>query len=667
MGRLGRTGDTAALEAEPPPAPDSEDLPTEDAERSSRRLSGTPGLLVGAGALGVTLFALHQAYRPLAQGSQYYLVLFLAGSLPLVFLAYGPRAKASARPSPLDWVLAAVAFGVCAYPVAPWPGGGYDDFLDRQGRLNGTDTLAGLVLLLLILEGVRRTAGMVLPVICLAFLAYGYYGGSLPQSWPVAHAGLDVDQIVDALYNSGSGFFGTPLDVAGTFIVLFSLYGAVLAASGAGAFFVDLSAAIFRRSRSAAARSTVTAGLLLGTVSGSGTATAVTVGSTTWPVLRRAGYSPERAAGMLAASGVGAILSPPTLGAAAFIVAEYVGVSYLTVVGWALIPALLYYLGIGVAVELDARRTVHAAAAMPAVPWARVLRRSHHLASLIVVVVLLVSGATVTRSVLWGTAVAFASSFLEPGHALTPRRLLKVGADTTLGMLAVTAVCASAGVITAITTKTGLGGQVSSLVVDGAELFGDAPVVVLTVTALLSAFALVLLGLAVPVTASFIIGWAVIGPALLALDVPAPAVAMFVFYFSVLSEVTPPTALAAVGACAVTGGRPMPAMVAALRYALPAFVVPLAIVCSARGEYLLGRGPLAGTVLVLLAAVAAIVALAIAVGPVSRTTRLPATLAVPCLLSFSPVAAGAGALFLLVAVAALRTDRSTAPVSGGPA
>ena len=209
---------------------------------------------------------------------------------------------------------------------------------------------------MLIVEACRRTTGWALPIVCLAFLAYGYYGGLLPQNWSIAHAGLDFAQIVDALYNSGSGFYGTPLDVAATYIVLFTIYGAVLDLSGASRFFVDLSVAAFRKSRSAAGRTAVAAGFLLGTVSGSGTATAVSVGAVTWPMLRRAGYPAEQAGGMLAAAGVGAILSPPTLGAAAFIVAEYLDVSYLTVLGWAMIPTVLYYLGILLAVEIDVRR-----------------------------------------------------------------------------------------------------------------------------------------------------------------------------------------------------------------------------------------------------------------------------------------------------------------------
>lgn len=638
------------------PGADQAELLQEDADRPARRLRGRPRQVVRAVAVAVTVFAVWQALRPLSQGSQYYLVLFLTGTLPLVFLSFRsglqvPWARRHDRDDPTvtDWVLAVVAAVVCAYPVQPWSGGGYDAFLNRQGRLSDLDLVMGLVLLGLILEAVRRTAGWVLPAIGAVFLAYAYYGGQLPQSWAVAHAGLDVDQIIDALYNSGSGFFGTPLDVAATYIVLFALYGAVLEASGAGQFFVDLAGVCFRRSRTAAARTTVGAGFLLGTVSGSGTATAVTVGSTTWPILRRAGYGPDQGAGMLAAAGVGAILSPPTLGAAAFIVAEYVGVSYLTVVGWALIPTVLYYLGILWAVELDARRQGLTPVAIEGLTWASVLRRSYHLISLGVVVGLLLGDHTVARSVLWGTVVAFGLSFLDPEKALTPRRILDVLAETALSILAVVAVCAAAGVITAVTTKTGLGAQLSDLIVDAASVFGDDGTVVIVVTAVLSALALTLLGLAVPVTASFVIGWAVIAPALLSLGVSQPAVAMFVFYYSVLSEVTPPTALAAVGACAITGGRAMPAMMAALRYALPAFVVPLAFVVSDRGEYLLGRGDAVDVLLAGMCAAFAVVALGVAAAPVGVAARLPALVAVPLLLSFQPVAVVIG--FALLAAA----------------
>jgi TRAP transporter 4TM/12TM fusion protein len=649
------------------PVPDPPAVHYDDEERPARDLTGRIGLGVSIVAAAVAVLVLWQVFRPLAQGSQYYLIIFLAGTLPLVFLTYhsGVGRKRD-TPTAADWVLAAGTLVVCLYPINPF-GGGYDAFLDRQGLLEPPDVIFGAILLVLTVEACRRTTGWALPVVCLAFLAYGYYGGLLPQTWTIAHVGLDFAQIVDALYNSGSGFYGTPLDVAATYIVLFTLYGAVLDLSGASRFFVDLSVAAFRRSRSAAGRTAVAAGFLLGTVSGSGTATAVSVGAVTWPMLRRAGYPPEQAGGMLAAAGVGAILSPPTLGAAAFIVAEYLNVSYLSVLGWAMIPTLLYYLGILLAVEIDVRRHGVRAVDPPQISARRLLLRfGYHFSSLILIVVLLALGLSATRAVVYATLVAFALSFLDRRHRLTPRRLFTALATGVRSVLPVVAVCAAAGIITATTTKTGLGAQLASLLVSGARAVTDNPTAVLALTVVLAAVALAVLGLAVPVTASFIIGWVIIGPALLGLGVPAPAAAMFVFYYSVLSEVTPPTALAAVGASAITGGRTIPTMWQALKYALPAFLAPIAFVLTDPGEYLLARGPVLGILWATAAAVLAVAGLAVAtggwvpgVGPAPLPSRVLGGVAGLLLLYLAPVtiAIGVGALALAAGIAA-RTSRT---------
>lgn len=644
---------------------------TDDQDKPGRTLGGWPNRLVGAVAFAVALLSIWQVFRPLSQGSQFYLVVFLAGTLPLVFLIYRSGygfADPVDRPGSLDWALAAVTLVVCLYPVAPvriGTAGGYDAFLDRQGLLEPADVAMGTALLVLILEACRRTTGWALPIVCGLFLAYGYYGGLLPQSWAIAHAGLDFDQIIDALYNSGSGFFGTPLDVAATYIVLFTIYGAVLELSGAARFFVDLSVAAFRRSSSAAGRTAVASGFLLGTVSGSGTATAVTVGAVTWPIMRQAGYTPERAGGVLAAAGVGAILSPPTLGAAAFIVAEYLEVSYLRVLGWALIPTLLYYLGILLAVEIDARRFgLRAAGAEAPRPWRLLARFGYHFSSLILIVLLLAVGMSATRAVVYATALAFLLSFLDRRTALTPARIFGALSAGVRGVLPVVAVCAAAGVITAMTTKTGLGAQFSSVLVGGVGAITDNRTAMLALTAVFAAVALAMLGLAIPVTASFVIGWVIIGPALLALDVLAPAAAMFVFYYSVLSEVTPPTALAAVGAAAVTGGRAVETMWTTLRYAAPAFLVPIAFVVTGPGEYLLGVGPVLGVLWTSAAAAAGIVALSVTVGgwvlgvgPASVFARVFSAAAAVLLLFLDPLTIAAGSVALLIAVAVTINDR----------
>ena len=632
----------------------------DDEELPARELKGPIALGVAIVAFAVAVLVLWQVFRPLSRGSQYYLIIFLAGTLPLIFLAYRSRLgkRGLKRPTVVDWILAVAALITCLYPLAD-----YDAFLDRQGLLEPIDVAFGAVLLVLVVEACRRTTGWALPVVCLLFLAYGYYGGLLPQDWPIAHAGLDFSQIVDALYNSGSGFYGTPLDVAATYIVLFTIYGAVLDLSGASRFFVDLSVAAFRKSRSAAGRTAVASGFLLGTVSGSGTATAVSVGAVTWPMLRRAGYPPEQAGGMLAAAGVGAILSPPTLGAAAFIVAEYLDVSYLTVLGWATIPTLIYYLGILLAVEIDVRRfRVRALETPPTSAWRLLGRFGYHFSSLILIIVLLALGESATRSVVYATLAAFLLSFLDRRAWLTPRRVFDALSAGVRGVLPVVAVCAAAGIITATTTKTGLGAQLASLLVQGAQAVTSNPTVVLALTVVLAAVALAVLGLAVPVTASFIIGWVIIGPALLGLGVPAAAAAMFVFYYSVLSEVTPPTALAAVGASAITGGRTMPTMWQALKYALPAFLAPIAFVVTGNGTYLLGQGSFPLVVGAAIVAALAVAGLAIAtggwvfgVGAAGIGSRVLGGVAGLLLLYLEPltIALGVGALVLAVVWAAV--------------
>ena len=690
-----------------------------DEERPSRHLTGRIDRFVGLWCFLVALFVLRQVFAPLDLGSQYYLILFLGFTLPLVFICYRPRATRGHHhqgsdvegpaevdesnddaasttavapavrkdnPGVLDWVLAAVTLVVGLYPVLPLPetalgGGGFQGFLDRQGSLLVLDVVAGTVLLALVLEAARRTTGLVLPAVCLAFFLYGYYGGYLPVTWSIAHIGLNLEQIINALYNEASGFFGVPLDVAASYIVLFTIYGAVLDRMGAGRFFVEFSFSLFRKSGTAPGRTVATSGFLLGTVSGSGTATAVTLGSFAWPILKRAGYPREAAGGMLAASGIGAILSPPTLGAAAFIIAEYLGVSYISVLGWAVVPTLLYYLGIFLAVEIDARRfgarrvdlAIESA-------WRLLLRSGYHFISLGVIVFFLAIDVPPFKAVVYATAVAalfglaeavfsrrpVVSGFDDPDYELERmelgesirsylQRLYDALAGGIRSALPVIAVCAAAGVITSIIAKTGLGQILSDLLVSAAAALAPNDAVLLILSALFSAIAILILGLAVPVTASFILSWVIIGPALISLGAGAPEVAMFIFYYAVLSEVSPPTALAAVASAAITGGRVIPTMLQACKYTLPAFLAPMAFLVSDNGSLLLARGPLVDVVWAALVCGAAVGALAVVTtgwmfGPTGLVERVLCVPAALLLLYLEPVSIAAGFVVLAVAI-----------------
>jgi TRAP transporter 4TM/12TM fusion protein len=653
-----------AVESEIDEQPDLADIVGQhDEERPARRLTRRWDLAVWVVAAAVALLVLKQVFLPFDQGNQYYLVIFLAVTLPLVFLIYRPggrrpREGRPDNPGPVDWVLTALTFVVALYPILT----GFDAFLDRQGRLSTMDVVAGTLLLVLILEATRRTTGWILPVVCLAFLAYAYYGGYLPPDWSIAHAGMDFDQIVGALYDPSNGFFGTPLDVAATYIVLFTIYGAVLANSGAGAFFVDFSFAVFRKSRTAPGRTTALSGFLLGTVSGSGTATAVTLGAITWPILRKAGYPRENAGGLLAASGIGAILSPPTLGAAAFIIAEYLETSYLTVLLWATIPTLLYYLGIVFAVEADARRFgAHSVEVDTPKAWNLLLRGGYHFASLGIIIVFLALDIPPFAAVVYASGVAALFSLVSKlfGDGTVKqwlRELVDALAEGIRGALPVVAVCAAAGVITSTITKTGLGQELADALVKAANAISSDPTVVLALTVVFSAVAVCVLGLAVPVTASFIISWVVIGPALIALGAAKAEVAMFIFYYAVLSEVTPPTALAAVASAAITGGNVLKTMWQTWKYTLPAFLVPIAFVLTDNGSALLLQRPFLDVLWVTVVSALGVAVLAVVttgwlVGPTNWVVRALCVPASLLLLYLQPLSIAIGVGFAVAAVA----------------
>ncbi|MFE3450963.1 TRAP transporter permease [Nonomuraea sp. NPDC059194] len=623
-------------------ASSAEDLIAEyDAERPVRKLSGWVSAVVTIISLGLALYVLWWTFFPGA--IQPYRIGFLAVVLPLVFICFGRDKR---RPSVFDWALAALALVACLYPLVV-----FDEFIRRAFDPTTLDIVAGLAITALVLEATRRTVGWILPAVCLAFIAYAYWGGWIPIGWAIGHRGYDIDRIIVAFTMGTEGIYGVPLDVAATYIILFTIYGAVLEASGAGKFFVDVSLAAFRKSRSAPGRTVTMAGFLLGTVSGSGVATTVSVGSVAWPILKRAGYPREQGGGVLAASGIGAILSPPTLGAAAFIIAEYLRVSYLQVLLYATIPTVLYYLGIFLAIEMDARKYHTHAVAVDAPRLGPLVRRfGYHFSSLFVIIILMALGQSPFRAVVYATLLAFALSFLDPEHRLTPRRAAEALATGVKGVLPVAATCAAAGTIVAVVTLTGLGLKVSSLIVG---LSGGN----LAITAVLCAVAVLLLGLAVPVTASFVIAAVIIGPALTKLGVSAPEAYMFIFYYAVLSEVSPPTALSAFAASAITGGNAYRTMLATWKYSLPAFLVPFAFVLTPAGGALLGQGSLWQIAWTFAASVLAVAVLAVATGGLAGLVeRVLCAVAALLLLVLSPVpiAIGAGLALLALAVHLVR-------------
>jgi len=479
------------------------------------------------------------------------------------------------------WDVACAALGVATIVYLLMGG---DEVWDRSVTPNRTDVAFGVLFVLLVLEACRRTSGWIITIVVTAFLAYAFVGPWLPGQW--THRGYDVASMSGFMYQTLEGVFGTAVDVSSSLIILFTIYGAFLQQSGAGKFFLDFSFAAMGGKHAGAGRTVVLASFLLGGPSGSGVATTVTIGSVAYPMLARAGYGKEAAGGLLAAGGLGAIISPPVLGAAAFLIAEFLKIGYLDVFLMATIPTVLYYLSLFLMVELDVRKFGLPDVVIEHAQTVSSLTRRYwfHFVSLLAIVIFLVWGFSPVLSVFWATVVTFLVSFLDRACAMVPRKVVTALKDGSLQMLNVAATCAAAGIIVGVVAKTGLGLKFSAIVIDyaGGNLF---------LTALYTSLIVWIVGLAVPVTASYIICAVIAAPALIKLGVPDYAAHMFIFYYAVLSEVSPPTALSPFAAAAITGGDPYKTTLQAWKYTLPAFVVPFVFVLDPAGVGLLLKAP----------------------------------------------------------------------------
>src|SRR5882672_6119418 len=561
-------------------------------EGASNKLRGWLGVFVTVVAVVMSVFHLYTAYaivptqvlRPVHVG----FVLFLS------YLLFPVAKRYRHRIMWWDWAAAFAAVAVIAYILQ-----GGDEIWDRNTSPDNWDIVFGIALILLILEGMRRASGWVMPLVVVSFVLYALFGEQLPGSW--AHRSYEVGRLVGHLYMTLEGIFGVAVDVSSSLIILFTIYGAFLQHSGAGKFYIDFSFSAMGGKPTGAGRTVVLASFLLGGPSGSGVATTVTLGSVAYPMLAKVGYGKEAAGGLLAAGGLGAIISPPVLGAAAFLIAEFLKISYLDVILMATIPTCLYYLALFAMVEIDVRKfgMKDVTFAQVETAWNLTKKYWFHFLSLVSIVFFMLWGFSPVLSVFWATVVSAVTSFLrrdtalisydvfrgrEPiGRGLWNSGVVKALAGGSLGVLNVAATCAGAGIIVGVVTLTGLGLKFSSIVLQYA---GGS----LLLTAIYTSLIVWIVGLAVPVTASYIICAVIAAPAMIQLGVPDFAAHMFIFYYAVLSEVSPPTALSPFAAAAITGGDPYKTTLQCWKYTTPAFLVPFMFVLDPNGTGLLLTG-----------------------------------------------------------------------------
>jgi TRAP transporter 4TM/12TM fusion protein len=608
----------------------------EEEEGAFNRLGGVIGTVIAAFTIAVSLFHFYAAYeivpahvlRPAHVGMV----------LVLCFLLFPMARRFRDRIRWWDYLLAAAAAGTMLYVLSQGA-----DFGDRATMPTRVDWLVGAVFVVLLLEGTRRATGWIMPGVSIAFLLYALFGNHLPHPW--THRGYSVEDLVAHLYMTLEGIFGTTVDVASSLIILFTIFGAVLQYSGAGRFFIDFSFAAMGGRRNSAGRAVVLSSFLMGGPSGSGVATTVTIGTVAYPLLERAGYEKNAAGGLLAAGGLGAIISPPVLGAAAFLIAEFLKISYFDVIVMATIPTLLYYFAILVMVEVDARKQGGAGEILVAKGELWRITRNYwfHFGSLISIIAFMLLGFSPVLAVFWATVLAIAVSVLKSDTAIVPwwaavpmvvalalgtaqmggiqfdlfsdygwllifvpaavvaaiglfaphllpvsQRFATALKEGTTGVLNVAATCATAGIIVGVVTLTGLAQRFADIIIGYAQ--GS-----LLLTSIFTAAIVWIVGLAVPVTASYIMCAVIAAPALIKLGVPDFAAHMFIFYYAVLSEVSPPTALSPFAAAAITGGNPYITTLQSWKYTMPAFLVPFVFVLDPQGAGLLLKVPKGGS------------------------------------------------------------------------
>src|SRR3954462_2012513 len=435
----------------------------EQEEGAANKLKGALAIFITLTAVLMSAFHLYTAYaivptqtlRPVHVG----FVLFLC------FLVFPVAPRFRHRVMWWDWVAAALAIATVVYLIQ-----GGDDITDRNTSPLPWDIAFGLALIVLVLEAMRRTAGWIMPAICLAFVAYALGGPYLPAPW--THKGYEIGRLVGVMYMTLEGIFGAAIDVSSSLIILFTIFGAFLQHSGAGKFYIDFSFSAMGGKPTGAGRTVVLASFLLGGPSGSGVATTVTLGSVAYPMLAKVGYGKEAAGGLLSAGGLGAIISPPVLGAAAFLIAEFLKISYLDVILMAAIPTCLYYLALFAMVEIDVRKFGMKDVTFERVESAWSLSKKYwfHFLSLISIVVFMLWGFSPVLSVFWATVVSALTSFLRRDTALIPYEvltgkepvgrglwnsgLIKALSGGSLGVLNVAATCAGAGIIVGVVTLT---------------------------------------------------------------------------------------------------------------------------------------------------------------------------------------------------------------------
>ena len=539
-----------------------------DKESNKREMSGLWGYIINGICVLFAAFQLYTATFGILDAHLQRAIHLTFGFL-LIFLLYPTRQSWSkTKMNPID-VLFALA-GACSAMYIVY---NYNELVLRAGMNTETDFIVALIGTVLVFEAARRVVGWPMIIVALVFLLYAFFGPYVPGI--MAHRGVGLEEMFDHLFFTTEGIFGTPMGVSSTFIYLFILFGAYLEATGLGKFFIDLANAIAGWAAGGPAKVAVLSSGLMGTVSGSSVGNVAGTGSFTIPMMKKLGYRPAFAGAVEAAASTGGQLMPPVMGAAAFLMAEFVGVPYFDVVKAAVIPAMLYYIGVWLGVHYEAKKFGLKGTPRDQLPKFKdlFLEKGHLAIPLIVIIYLLVSGYTPMRAALASIALSIICACLRKSTRISFKQVIQGLIDGSKGVLGVLIACATAGIIIGVVTKTGVGLKVATALLD---LAGGKLLPAMFFTMITS----LILGMGVPTTANYVITSTIAAPALIQMQVPVLAAHMFAFYFGIVADVTPPVALAAYAGAGIAGANPMRCGVIAAKLAIAAFIVPYIFVLA---------------------------------------------------------------------------------------
>ncbi len=546
------------------------DVDLSELERDSRYRVFSGGVNVFVTVV-LVLFAVFQLYASLSGRLPQQILRYghLGFAVGLAFILYPTTKKSSRRRiNPLDIFFAAAFLAVIAYFIA-----NFKALQLRAGDYTMLDTVMAGIGLSLVLLACWRVVGPPIVIIALCFILYGLMGsrGLIRIEMPgfLAQRGYLLPRILTHLFITTEGVIGNPIGVCSTYIFLFILFGAFLEKTGIGQFFIDLANALAGWAVGGPAKVAVLSSALQGTVSGSSVANTVSTGSFTIPLMKSLGYEPEFAGAVEAAASTGGQIMPPVMGSAAFLIAESVGVPYPQLMLTALIPALLYFAGIWIMVDFEARRKGLEGLPREELPPAKplLLQKGHLVLPLCAIIYFMLSGFTITRSALWGVLIAAVVPFLRRSTWVSPRQVLAALPLAARNVVSVATACATAGIIVGMVTLTGLGQRIGAgmfQVVGGNVFLGLGCAMITSLV----------LGMGVSTTSNYIITSTVAAPILIQLGIPLLAAHMFCFYFGIIADITPPVALAAYAGSAIAKGNPFKTGVNASKLAIAAFLVP---------------------------------------------------------------------------------------------